>query len=74
VLAIEIMTATRGLDLRAPLRPGVATGAVRDLVRTVVDGPGHDRHLSPEIEAVVSLVATGAVLDAAASAAADPLA
>jgi histidine ammonia-lyase len=74
VLAIEIMTATRGLDLRAPLRPGVATGAVRDLVRTVVDGPGHDRHLSPEIEAVVSLVATGAVLDAAASAAAEPLA
>jgi histidine ammonia-lyase len=40
----------------------------------VVDGPGHDRHLSPEIEAVVSLVATGAVLDAAASAVADPLA
>jgi histidine ammonia-lyase len=74
VLAIEIMTATRGLDLRAPLRPGVATGAVHDLVRTVVDGPGLDRHLSPEIEAVVSLVATGAVLDAAASAAADPLA
>jgi histidine ammonia-lyase len=74
VLAIEIMTATRGLDLRAPLRPGVATGAVHDLVRTVVDGPGLDRHLSPEIEAVVSLVATGAVLDAAASAVADPLA
>jgi histidine ammonia-lyase len=74
VLAIEIMTATRGLDLRAPLRPGVATGAVHDLVRTVVDGPGHDRHLSPEIEAVVELVASGAVLDAAASAAADPLA
>ena len=67
VLAIEIMTATRGLDLRAPLQPGVATGAVRDLVRTRVDGPGHDRHLSPEIEAVVSLVASGAVLDAAAS-------
>jgi len=67
VLAIEIMTAARSLDLRAPLLPGAATGAVRDLVRTVAEGPGHDRFLSPEIEAVVQIVATGAVTDAAAS-------
>ena len=67
VLAIEIMTAARSLDLRAPVRPGAATGAVRDLVRTVAEGPGHDRFLSPEIEAVVALVASGAVMDAAAS-------
>ncbi|TFC46616.1 histidine ammonia-lyase [Cryobacterium sp. TMT1-21] len=67
VLAIEIMTAARSLDLRSPLVPGPATGAVRGLVRTVADGPGHDRFLSPEIEAVVALVATGAVRDAAAS-------
>ena len=66
VLAIEVMTAARSLDLRAPLVPGAATGAVRDLVRTVAAGPGHDRFLSPEIEAVVGLVATGAVTDAAA--------
>jgi histidine ammonia-lyase len=66
VLAIEVMTAARSLDLRAPLVPGPATGAVRDLVRTVADGPGHDRFLSPEIEAIVGLVATGAVRDAAA--------
>jgi histidine ammonia-lyase len=67
VLAIEIMTAARSLDLRAPLAPGAATDAVRALVRTTVDGPGHDRILSPEIEAVTELVATGAVTDAAAS-------
>ena len=67
VLAIEIMTAARSLDLRAPLQAGAATGAVRDLVRTVAEGPGHDRFLSPEIEAVVQIVATGAVADAAAS-------
>ncbi|TFD79472.1 histidine ammonia-lyase [Cryobacterium fucosi] len=67
VLAIEIMTAARSLDLRAPVLPGAATGAVRDLVRTVAEGPGHDRFLSPEIEAVVQLVASGAVTDAAAS-------
>ena len=66
VLAIEIMTAARSLDLRAPLTPAVATAAVRDLVRTVTAGPGHDRFLSPEIEGVVALVASGAVRGAAA--------
>jgi histidine ammonia-lyase len=67
VLAIEIMTAARSLDLRAPLTPAVATAAVRDLVRTVAAGPGHDRFLSPEIDGVVALVGSGAVRDAVAT-------
>jgi histidine ammonia-lyase len=66
VLAIEILTASRALDLRAPLRPGPGTSAVVDRVRRDVDGPGPDRFLSPEIEAVVALVSSGAVRDAAA--------
>jgi len=66
VLAIEIMTAARSLDLRSPLAPGKATDAVRRLVRTVADGPGHDRFLSPEIEGVVGLVQSGAVRTCAA--------
>ncbi len=61
VLAVEILTAARALDFRAPLRPSPVTGAVRDLVRTVVDGPGPDRHLGPEIDAVVELLASHAV-------------
>lgn len=61
VLAIEVLTGARALDLRAPLSAGPATGAVRDLVRTVVEGPGPDRFLSPEIEAVTELVRSGAV-------------
>lgn len=61
VLAIEILTGARALDLRAPLQAGPATGAVRDLVRTVAEGPGPDRFLSPEIEAVTELVQSGAV-------------
>ncbi len=40
VLAIEVLTAARAIDLRAPLQPGPATGAVRDLVRTVAARPG----------------------------------
>jgi len=69
VLAIEVMTGCRALDLRAPLQPGAATGAVRRLVRSRVDGPGPDRFVSPEIEAVTELVVAGAVARAAVSAA-----
>ena len=73
VLAIEVLTAARALDLRAPLQPGPATGAVRDLVRTVVDGPGADRYLSPDMEAVTALVASGAVARRRARRAPQPL-
>jgi histidine ammonia-lyase len=65
VLAIEILTAARALDLRAPLEPAVPTGAVRDAVRAAgVAGPGPDRHLAPEIQTVVDLVTGGALLAA----------
>jgi histidine ammonia-lyase len=65
VLAIEVVTAARALDLRAPLRPAPATAAVRDAVRAAgVPGPGSDRHLAPEIEVVVGLVTSGALLTA----------
>jgi histidine ammonia-lyase len=67
VLAVEILTAARAIDLRAPLEPARATGAVRDAVRAAgVGAPGPDRHLAPEIEAVVRLVDDGAVLTATA--------
>jgi histidine ammonia-lyase len=65
VVAIELLTAARALDLRSPLEPAAGTAAVVDLLRTNgVEGPGPDRHLSPEIETVVSLVQSGAVLAA----------
>jgi len=65
VVAIELLTAARALDLRRPLSPAAGTGAVVDLLRTHgVEGPGPDRHLSPEIETTVSLVQSGAVLRA----------
>ncbi len=63
VVAIEVLTAARALDLRAPLRPSPATAAVVRLLReSGIQGPGPDRHLSPEIEAAVGLVRSGAVL------------
>jgi histidine ammonia-lyase len=73
VLAVEILTAARGLDLRRPLQPSAATGAVVDLLREHVAGPGPDRHLAPEIEAAVALVRSGAVVAAANAALQTPL-
>jgi histidine ammonia-lyase len=67
VIAVEILTAARALDLRAPLQPGPATGAVVELLRRSVAGPGPDRHLAPEIEAVVDRLADGSLLDAVAA-------
>ncbi|MGI8646169.1 MAG: histidine ammonia-lyase, partial [Nocardioides sp.] len=68
VVAIEVLTAARALDFRAPLEPSPATGAVVRLLRDAgIEGPGPDRHLSPEIEAAVSLVQSGAVLAATES-------
>jgi histidine ammonia-lyase len=63
VLAIEIMTAARGIELRAPLQPAPATAAVIAMLRQRgVPGPGSDRYLSPEIEAAVSAVHDGVLL------------
>ncbi|MEO6880591.1 MAG: histidine ammonia-lyase [Mycobacteriaceae bacterium] len=65
VIAIELLTAARALDLRAPLAPAPATAAVRDALRRDVDGPGPDRHLAPEIAAALELVVSGRALTAA---------
>ncbi|WP_433702678.1 histidine ammonia-lyase [Prescottella equi] len=65
VLAIEILTAARGIDLLSPLQPAPGTGAVVRAVREQVAGPGTDRFLAPEIEQVVTLAASGALVAAA---------
>jgi histidine ammonia-lyase len=71
VLAIELLTAARALDLRSPVAPAAATAAVTaglragDGDRPGVPGPGPDRYLSPEIEAAVAYVASGGAARAA---------
>ena len=65
VLAIEVLTAARGIDMRRPLTPSPATGAVIAELRTRVEGPGPDRFLAPEIAAVVTLARSGALVRAA---------
>jgi histidine ammonia-lyase len=66
VLAIELLTAARALDLRAPLSPAPATAAVVAGLRArSVEGPGGDRFLAPEIEAAVDYVSSGGAVRAA---------
>src|SRR5690606_18989707 len=67
VLAIELLTNTRAMDMRAPIEPGAVSTAVRAQLRTAVEGPGTDRYLAPEIEAAHSMVLDGSLLAAAAS-------
>ncbi|GAA3562462.1 histidine ammonia-lyase [Nonomuraea rosea] len=67
VLAIEVLTAARALDLRAPLEPAPATAAVVKALRETVPAPGPDRFLAPEIDSAVRLVADGGVVAAVES-------
>src|SRR5215207_282571 len=64
VLAIELVVAARGLELRQPLEPSTATAAALAAVRSDVPGFGADRWLSPELEAAKRLVLSGSVVDA----------
>jgi len=67
VVAVELLTAARGLDLRAPFTPAPATAAVVAGLREVAAGPGPDRYLAPEIEAAFRYVLSGGAVAAAES-------
>ncbi|HVF03765.1 MAG TPA: histidine ammonia-lyase [Frankiaceae bacterium] len=68
IVAVELVTAARALDLRAPLAPAAGTAAARDAIRAAVPGPGPDRWLAPELAAAEDLVEDGAILRAVAAA------
>jgi histidine ammonia-lyase len=61
VLAIELLTAARGIELRGET-PAPVTGEVIAAMRETIPGPGPDRYLAPEIASAVALVASGALL------------
>jgi histidine ammonia-lyase len=64
ILAVEVVCAARGLDLRAPLLPGAGTGAALAALRARVEGPGPDRQVAPELAAAEELIASGELLGA----------
>jgi histidine ammonia-lyase len=59
VLAIELLSAAQAVDLRDRPVLGVGTQAAYEAVRSVVPFMAVDQYLSPAIEAVYQLVATG---------------
>jgi histidine ammonia-lyase len=56
VIAIELVTAARALEMRAPLKPAPITGALLAKLRKEVPGVGPDRFLAPELEAAERLL------------------
>ena len=64
ILAVELVCAGRGIDLRAPLVPGAGTGAALAALREVVPGHGPDRELSPELRAAEGLLESGGLVRA----------
>ena len=67
ILAVEFICAARAIELRAPLEPSVATGALVELLRGEVPGPGPDRYLAPELAAAERLLDSDAMAGALAT-------
>jgi histidine ammonia-lyase len=68
VLAVELVAAARGIQLRAPLEPAPATAAVVAALETVTrTAPGPDRFLAPDLEAAYQAVVGGDPVHAAQS-------
>ena len=68
IIAVELVCAARGLELRSPLEPAAGTGAALTVIREADAGPGIDRYLAPELEAVTELISSAAVSAAAEAA------
>jgi histidine ammonia-lyase len=64
ILAIELLCAGAGIDLRAPLKPARGTGAALSALRSVVAEHGSDRFLAPDLAASEELLSSGALTGA----------
>jgi histidine ammonia-lyase len=72
VLAIELLCAAQGLDLRRPLKSTRPLEAVHAAIRAKVPAMMVDRPLAPDIAAVRELIDDGTLLAAARSAGTNP--
>ncbi len=67
ILAVELVSSARAIDLRGPLEPADATAAAISALREEVPGPGADRHLSPELLSAEELLRAGSITSAVES-------
>jgi histidine ammonia-lyase len=68
VLAVELLCAAQGLDLRAPLQPGPGLRAAHAHLRRHVPPMMQDRPIAPDIRVVRGLIDDGSLLAAALAA------
>jgi histidine ammonia-lyase len=61
ILAIELLAAAQGIDLRAPGKTSAALQCVMDVVREAVPHYELDRYFAPDIVAVARLVMNGSI-------------
>jgi histidine ammonia-lyase len=59
ILAIELLAAAQGIDLLAPLLPGIEARRAHEMIRSISKTLDVDRSLSPDIAAVAAAVARG---------------
>lgn len=65
VVAVELVAATRAVELRTARTPSPATQAVLRAVREAgVEGPGEDRYLAPDLAAAEAFVRSGSLIEA----------
>jgi len=68
IIAVELLAASRALEMRQPLSASPAGEQVGELVRRLGGGVGPDRFVSVELEAVAAAVRSGEILRQAATA------
>jgi histidine ammonia-lyase len=66
ILGVEAICAAQGVEFRAPLPTSAPLQRVVTRLRQNVATLGDDRYLAPDLSAAASLIATGALTDAAA--------
>ncbi|MBI3714657.1 MAG: histidine ammonia-lyase [Betaproteobacteria bacterium] len=59
IVAIELLAAAQGIDLRAPLATSPALQKAQAMIRAEVPFYDHDRLLAPDIAAIIALVQGG---------------
>ncbi|WEK04921.1 MAG: histidine ammonia-lyase [Candidatus Devosia phytovorans] len=62
IIGIEALTATQGVDCRAPLQTGTELLKARATLRQVVTELEVDRYMAPDIEASARLIADGSLV------------
>lgn len=64
IIGIEALAATQGVDLRAPLQTGPELLKARAALRAVVPELEVDRYMAPDLQAAITLVADGTLINA----------